>query len=158
MVILFMYHTQKNIHPTNFPSFPCTNQQFSTQKKGNLHIKRRVSFFPRASFCTFVPLRSENLLSSVKNSTQETCMSHVFLYLCSVKGEASDARFYRGKTTERVPPWWVLCNSYAALMLLLCSSYSWRELEGYHYCLPKQERETPGKSTSAFMKTKESQQ
>ena len=111
---------KKNIHPTNFPSFPCTNQQFSTQKKGNLHIKRRVSFFPRASFCTFVPLRSENLLSSVKNSTQETCMSHVFCIFVVLRGKPRTQVFTGAKPRKG----YRLGESYVTLMLLLCSSYS----------------------------------
>ena len=154
MVILFMYHTQKKHPPHQFPFISMHWSAISNTKKGNLHIKRRVSFFPRASFCTFVPLRSENLLSSVKNSTQETCMSHVFCIFVVLRGKPRTQVFTGAKPRKE----YRLGESYVTLMLLLCSSYSWRELEGYHNCLPKQERETPGKSRSAFMKTKESQQ
>ena len=52
-------------------------------------------------------------------------------YLCSVKGRISDARFTGAKPWER----YRLGESYVALMLLLCSSYSGWELEGYHNCL-----------------------
>ena len=153
MVILFMYHTKKTSTPPISLHFHALISNFQHKKRKSVY-KSRVSFFPRASFCTFVPLRSENLLSSVKNSTQETYMSHVFLYLCSVREKPRTQGFTGAKPRKR----YRLGESYVTLMLLLCSSYSGRELEGYHNCLLKQERETPGKSTSAFTKTKESRQ
>ena len=81
-------------------------------------------------------------------------MSCDFRIFVVVKGELRTRGHIGVKTRKK----YRLGESYVALMLLLCSSYSGWELEGYHNCLPKQERETPGKSTSAFMKTKESQQ
>ena len=47
-------------------------------------------------------------------------------YLCSIKGRISDARFTGAKPWER----YRLGESYVALMLLLCSSYSGWEVYG----------------------------
>ncbi len=116
---LHVSHTKKTSPPPISLHFHALISNFQ-HKKGNLHIKRRVSFFPRASFCTFVPLRSENLLSSVKNSTQETCMSHVFCIFVVLRGKPRTQGFTRAKPRKK----YRLGESYVTLMLLLCSSYS----------------------------------